>query len=234
MACVWLHSLVSLVVLYSFSMKYVTDIATMQRHVSRHNHRNEDDDNSLSIDCMRISFEYEYPFTCLISAWCCSLSGNSVVFSWLHVLSLRLTLYQHWSLYESISNSCYTSCSFKLWTINGQKMLQEFLADMGWAGVQAEEEEGGLAASMTRRSVNLCTVWDVFLPPLNRLPLKQVKQKFNSMDSSIKENLRDVIEESSNKYGYGVLITSENHDKTFGRILVLVIVTCTSQFFKLW
>ncbi|MEQ2202267.1 hypothetical protein XENOCAPTIV_003276 [Xenoophorus captivus] len=31
----------------------------MQRHVSRHNHRNEDEENSLSIDCMRISFEYE-------------------------------------------------------------------------------------------------------------------------------------------------------------------------------
>lgn len=48
-------------------MKYVTDIATMQRHVSRHNHRNEDDENSLSIDCMRISFEYEYPScVCLV------------------------------------------------------------------------------------------------------------------------------------------------------------------------
>ncbi|XP_056130528.1 cell division control protein 45 homolog [Lampris incognitus] len=117
-------------------MKYVTDIATMQRHVSRHNHRNEDDENSLSIDCMRISFEYD----------------------------LRLTLYQHWSLYESICNSCYTSCNFKLWSLNGQKKLQEFLADMG-------------------------------------LPLKQVRQKFNSMDMSIKENLREVIEESSNKYG---------------------------------
>ncbi|KAM7018129.1 cell division control protein 45 homolog [Tautogolabrus adspersus] len=117
-------------------MKYITDIATMQRHVSRHNHRNEDEENSLSIDCMRISFEYD----------------------------LRLTLYQHWSLYESICNSCYTSCNFKLWTLNGQKKLQEFLADMG-------------------------------------LPLKQVRQKFNSMDMSIKENLRDVIEESSNKYG---------------------------------
>ncbi|TNM89521.1 cell division control protein 45 homolog [Takifugu flavidus] len=117
-------------------MKYITDVGTMQRHVSRHSHRNEDDENSLSIDCMRISFEYD----------------------------LRLTLYQHWSLYESICNSCYTSSSFKLWTLNGQKKLQEFLADMG-------------------------------------LPLKQVRQKFNSMDMSIKENLRDVIEESSNKYG---------------------------------
>ncbi|KAK9523014.1 hypothetical protein VZT92_019445 [Zoarces viviparus] len=125
----WVHDKIT-------HMKYVTDIATMQRHVSRHNHRNEDEENSLSIDCMRISFEYD----------------------------LRLALYQHWSLYESICNSCYTSCNFKLWTLNGQKKLQEFLADMG-------------------------------------LPLKQVKQKFNSMDMSIKENLRDVIEESSNKYG---------------------------------
>ncbi|GAA6227467.1 cell division control protein 45 homolog [Lates japonicus] len=125
----WVHDKIT-------HMKYVTDIATMQRHVSRHNHRNEDEENSLSIDCMRISFEYD----------------------------LRLTLYQHWTLYESICNSCYTSCSFKLWTLNGQKKLQEFLADMG-------------------------------------LPLKQVRQKFNSMDMTIKENLRDVIEESSNKYG---------------------------------
>lgn len=125
----WVHDQIT-------HMKYVTDIATMQRHVSRHNHRNEDEENALSIDCMRISFEYD----------------------------LRLTLYQHWSLYESICNSCYTSCNFKLWTLNGQKKLQEFLADMG-------------------------------------LPLKQVRQKFNSMDMSIKENLRDVIEESANKYG---------------------------------
>uniref|UniRef100_A0A8B9KPQ5 CDC45 cell division cycle 45 homolog (S. cerevisiae) n=1 Tax=Astyanax mexicanus TaxID=7994 RepID=A0A8B9KPQ5_ASTMX len=125
----WVHDKIT-------HMKYVTDIATLQRHVSRHNHRNEDEENSLSIDCMRISFEYD----------------------------LRLALYQHWSLYESICNSCYTSCSFKLWSINGQKKLQEFLADMG-------------------------------------LPLKQVRQKFNSMDLSIKENLREVIEESSNKFG---------------------------------
>uniref|UniRef100_A0A3Q3WK88 Uncharacterized protein n=1 Tax=Mola mola TaxID=94237 RepID=A0A3Q3WK88_MOLML len=125
----WVHDKIT-------HVKYVTNIATMQRHVSRHSHRNEDDENSLSIDCMRISFEYD----------------------------LRLTLYQHWSLYESICNSCYTSCNFKLWTLNGQKKLQEFLADMG-------------------------------------LPLKQVRQKFNSMEMSIKENLRDVIEESSNKYG---------------------------------
>uniref|UniRef100_A0A8C9RX78 CDC45 cell division cycle 45 homolog (S. cerevisiae) n=1 Tax=Scleropages formosus TaxID=113540 RepID=A0A8C9RX78_SCLFO len=123
----WVHDRIT-------HMKYVTDIAALQRHVSRHNHCNEDEDNSLSIDCMRICFEYD----------------------------LRLSLYQHWSLYESICNSCYTLSTFKLWSIQGQKKLQEFLADMG---------------------------------------MSQLQQKFNSMDIAIKENLRDVIEESSNKYG---------------------------------
>uniref|UniRef100_A0A803YAC2 Cell division cycle 45 n=1 Tax=Meleagris gallopavo TaxID=9103 RepID=A0A803YAC2_MELGA len=117
-------------------MKYVTDIGILQRHVSRHNHRNEDEENSLSIDCMRIAFEYD----------------------------LRLALYQHWSLYESLCNTSYTSANLKLWSVQGQKRLQEFLADMG-------------------------------------LPLKQVKQKFNSMDISLKENLREMIEESANKFG---------------------------------
>lgn len=46
---------------FCLRMKYVTDIGILQRHVSRHNHRNEDEENSLSIDCMRIAFEYEYP-----------------------------------------------------------------------------------------------------------------------------------------------------------------------------
>lgn len=44
----------------SFRMKYVTDVGILQRHVTRHNHRNEAEENMLSVDCTRISFEYEY------------------------------------------------------------------------------------------------------------------------------------------------------------------------------
>nr|XP_020016224.1 cell division control protein 45 homolog isoform X2 [Castor canadensis] len=117
-------------------MKYVTDVGILQRHVSRHNHRNEDEENTLSVDCTRISFEYD----------------------------LCLALYQHWSLHDSLCNTSYTAARFKLWSVHGQKQLQEFLADMG-------------------------------------LPLKQVKQKFQSMDISLKENLREMIEESANKFG---------------------------------
>nr|XP_058897134.1 cell division control protein 45 homolog isoform X3 [Kogia breviceps] len=117
-------------------MKYVTDVGILQRHVSRHNHRHEDEEHALSVDCMRISFEYD----------------------------LRLVLYQHWSLHDSLCNTCYTAARFKLWSLHGQKRLQEFLAVVG-------------------------------------LPLKQVKQKFQSMDVSLKENLREMIEESANKFG---------------------------------
>ncbi|MEJ1283376.1 cell division cycle 45 [Cricetulus griseus] len=85
---------------------------------------------------------------------------------WVHdkITHLRLALYQHWSLHESLYNTSYTAARFKLWSVHGQKRLQEFLADMG-------------------------------------LPLKQVKQKFQSMDVSLKENLREMIEESANKFG---------------------------------
>ncbi|XP_051006641.1 cell division control protein 45 homolog [Acomys russatus] len=125
----WVHDKIT-------QMKYVTDVGILQRHVSRHNHRNEAEENTLSVDCTRISFEYD----------------------------LRLVLYQHWSLHESLYNTSYTAARFKLWSVHGQKRLQEFLADMG-------------------------------------LPLKQVKQKFQSMDVSLKENLREMIEESANKFG---------------------------------
>nr|XP_048308236.1 cell division control protein 45 homolog isoform X1 [Myodes glareolus] len=125
----WVHDKIT-------QMKYVTDVGILQRHVSRHNHRNEAEENTLSVDCTRISFEYD----------------------------LRLALYQHWSLHESLYNTNYTAARFKLWSVHGQKRLQEFLADMG-------------------------------------LPLKQVKQKFQSMDVSLKENLREMIEESANKFG---------------------------------
>uniref|UniRef100_A0A803Y1J9 Cell division cycle 45 n=1 Tax=Meleagris gallopavo TaxID=9103 RepID=A0A803Y1J9_MELGA len=108
-------------------MKYVTDIGILQRHVSRHNHRNEDEENSLSIDCMRIAFEYEL---CLLN-------------------------YQILMPYESKVEYLF------LW---GFYLL-------------------------------------VIFPSVFSLPLKQVKQKFNSMDISLKENLREMIEESANKFG---------------------------------
>jgi len=41
----------------------------------------------------------------------------------------------------------------------------------------------------------------LFFPFVFSLPLKQVKQKFHSMDVSLKENLREMIEESANKFG---------------------------------
>ena len=57
----------------------------------------------------------------------------------------------------------------------------------GHSGVSRLEWRPGFAPPVTKR-------------PLPSLPLKQVKQKFQSMDVSLKENLREMIEESANTH----------------------------------
>lgn len=54
---------------------------------------------------------------------------------------------------------------------------------------------------MRKRLVSSGVPVNEFFPSFPSLPLKQVKQKFNSMDMSLKENLREMIEESANKFG---------------------------------
>lgn len=83
------------------SERYVTDAQWLHEHVMRLNHDNED--NGTSINCMKIIFENE----------------------------LRLSLYRHWSIYDSLCHSNYTACRFRVWTIKGRKRLHEFLADIG-------------------------------------------------------------------------------------------------------
>lgn len=114
--------------------KYIEDVMALQSHVSRLNHK--DDEDIISINCLKIMYDDE----------------------------LQLTLYRHWSLFESLCHSINMACKFKIWTLKGQKRLHEFLAEMG-------------------------------------LPLTQCKQKFASMDSSLKINIRTMIQENMNKYG---------------------------------
>lgn len=42
--------------------KYVSDVTELNRHVARHNHRGEDEENTVSVNTMKISFLPEYPF----------------------------------------------------------------------------------------------------------------------------------------------------------------------------
>ncbi|XP_050411374.1 cell division control protein 45 homolog [Patella vulgata] len=119
--------------------KYMEDVMSLQSHVSRHNHRGEDEENIISINCLRILFDDE----------------------------LQLSLYRHWSLFESLCHSVTTACKFKVWTLKGQKRLYEFLAEMG-------------------------------------LPLIQCKQKYSAMDTSLKGNVKTLIQEHMAKYGLSI------------------------------
>ncbi|KXJ28983.1 cell division control protein 45 homolog [Exaiptasia diaphana] len=116
------------------SEKYVSDAETLHEHVMRHNHGT--DENGVSINCMKIAFDAE----------------------------LRLALYRHWSLFDSICHSNYTACRFRVWTMKGKKKLHEFLADMG-------------------------------------IPLAQSRETFSSMDVELRNNLKEWISTSAEKFG---------------------------------
>ena len=45
---------------------------------------------------------------------------------------LQLTMYRHWSLFESFCHSINFASKFKVWTLKGQKRMHEFLAEMGY------------------------------------------------------------------------------------------------------
>ena len=115
--------------------KYIEDVMTLQSHVSRHNHK-DDDENVISVNCLKISIDEE----------------------------LQLNLYRHWSLFESICHSINVACKFKIWTLKGEKRLNEFLAEMG-------------------------------------MPLTQCKQRYSSMDASVRSDIKPMIQQHMTKYG---------------------------------
>ena len=53
---------------------------------------------------------------------------------------LQLTLYRHWSLYESLRHTMSVSCKFKVWNIRGHRKLLEFLAELGMPLVQCKQK----------------------------------------------------------------------------------------------
>ncbi|KAK7462004.1 hypothetical protein BaRGS_00038586 [Batillaria attramentaria] len=100
--------------------KYMEDVMALQSHVSRHNHRGEDDENILSVNCLRIVFDEE----------------------------LQLSLYRHWSLFESLCHSITTACRFRVWTLKGQKRLHEFLAEMGMPLTQCKQQFAAMDSNL--------------------------------------------------------------------------------------
>ncbi|XP_070572365.1 cell division control protein 45 homolog [Ptychodera flava] len=123
--------------------KYVSDVDELNRHVSRLNHALNDQDMAVSVDCLRIAFNRE----------------------------LRLSLYRHWSIFDSLCHSVYTACSFKVWTMKGKKRLHEFLADMGLPLVQCKQKYSAMDMALREsfsewinKSAEKFGLDDIFLP----------------------------------------------------------------------
>ena len=53
---------------------------------------------------------------------------------------LKLCLYRHWSLYESLRHTMYVSSKFKIWKLRGHKRLLAFLAELGLPLTQCKQK----------------------------------------------------------------------------------------------
>lgn len=53
---------------------------------------------------------------------------------------LQLALYRHWTVESSLRHSMYSACKLKLWTLKGERRLQELLVDMGLPLVQSRQK----------------------------------------------------------------------------------------------
>lgn len=130
--------------LKSEAEKYLVGVASIRDHVARFNNSggagssggDNESSQQQSVDCTKISFQKE----------------------------LNLNLYRHWSIFESVCHTVYTSGKFKIWSLKGKQRLSEFLAESG-------------------------------------LPLSQCRQRFASMDLTLRNNIVSLFEEKADKYG---------------------------------
>jgi len=119
----------------------VLDSGKLQSHMIRLAHLSQQGDSTSTKDALYITYEKD----------------------------MNLTLYRHWSLIESLKYSSQTACHFQLWTLKGEKKLNEFLAELG-------------------------------------LPLSQCRQKYNSMDIELRNDLRSIFQKKVEKYDLEDLI----------------------------
>ncbi|GJQ85966.1 CDC45L [Trypoxylus dichotomus] len=67
---------------------------------------------------------------------------------------LRLCLYRHWTVESSLKYSAFTACKMKLWSLRGDKKLQELLADMGLPLVQSKQSFGSMDLQLRQEFQN--------------------------------------------------------------------------------
>lgn len=95
--------------------QYVLDTGILQGHVLKLSHNLDDEattEASAATNVPRISY----------------------------IKDLQLALYRHWTVEASLRHSMYSACKLKLWTLKGQRRLQELLVDMGLPLVQSQQK----------------------------------------------------------------------------------------------
>ena len=117
--------------------KYVSEVQQLQHHVARHNR-----------------FRFGRKECVCVCVYCYvqryrdsdSANGGANGGAPEHGLrlsfsnELRLCLHRHWTFFDSMSSSDYTTCRFRLWTQRGRDRMLECLADMGLPITESQQK----------------------------------------------------------------------------------------------
>ncbi|XP_068086609.1 cell division control protein 45 homolog [Anabrus simplex] len=91
--------------------QYILETGNLQNHVLRLGHQVGDDETQ-SVSTLKISF----------------------------MKDLQLALYRHWTVESSLRYSRYSATKLRLWTLRGEKKVQELLVEMGLPLVQSRQK----------------------------------------------------------------------------------------------
>lgn len=99
------------------NQQYVLETGNLQNHVARlSQHTTEDEMSSADGSPQSVDLKITYS------------------------KDLLLALYRHWTVELSLRYSMYSCCKLRLWTLRGEKKVQELLAEMGLPLVQSRQK----------------------------------------------------------------------------------------------
>ncbi|XP_047097509.1 cell division control protein 45 homolog [Schistocerca piceifrons] len=101
------------------NQQYVLETGNLQNHVARlSQHQNMPDDDFGNDEIQRLCPKLKITYT----------------------KDLLLALYRHWTVESSLRYSVYPSCKLRLWTLKGEKKMNELLVEMGLPLAQSRQK----------------------------------------------------------------------------------------------
>ncbi|XP_050425869.1 cell division control protein 45 homolog isoform X2 [Adelges cooleyi] len=119
---------------------------------------------------------------------------------------LLLALYRHWTIESSLRYSMFTAVSLKLWTIKGEKRLQQILAEMGLPLSESRQMFYSMDLSLRKQFYGFKTKYQcadyvysmVATLETNTCEISTIKCFYNTLDS-LSRSKKDLLDQGIEK-----------------------------------